>query len=413
MRRNENVWAIMPEHLERVLRALHPQHKQAPSASVLDALAPRTSTPPAPYTLMRGVAVIDIRGAITRTEERSCWTGEKISQGQDTLLLALRAALTDNAARSILFAVDSPGGVVAGTKEVADAIAQARKQKPCAAYVDGLCASAAYWLAAATGRVLAPVTAQVGSIGVLMVHTDWSAFYENAGVKISYLTAGKFKADGFDNKPMSDEERQRFEAQLAQLHEIFKADVVRGMGISADPAAWAEGQTLLAEDALRTGLVSGIVRDMDAAISQLSAEVPMTRDELMAQAPELARALIAEGKEQATAEAAGQNMAQDAAKQQALLALVSAVAGAEAAEKVKNLAALHFTPEQIAAMQAAGMFAGASAASTAAASADPKQAILAELKAANSKQLPAASAPASSPQNRLAGAVDRIAAKAR
>ena len=117
------------------------------------------------YELVGGVVVIPVSGAIVREQG---WYGT----GQDAVSSALKAALADPSARAILLDINSPGGVVAGTKELADAIAEARTKKRCAAYANGLCASAAYWLASATGTVYAPLTATVGSIGVIMTITN-------------------------------------------------------------------------------------------------------------------------------------------------------------------------------------------------------------------------------------------------
>ena len=407
-----NVWAIVPDYLEQTLLALRPKAQpQQAHISALEALPP-TALEGQGYSLINGVAVIDVRGAITRTTCVDYWTGKKNSQGQDAILSSLRAALADDAARAILLTVDSPGGLVAGTKELADAIFAASKRKPCAAYVDGMCASAAYWLAAATGRVLAPVTAGVGSVGIIAVRADMSKLHEGMGITITYLTAGKYKAEGNEALPLSDEERQRTEAQLAKIHSIFKADVVRSMGIAAPTELWAEGQLLLAEDAQRVGLVSRIVQDKDAAIFLLSQEVSMTKEELMAQAPELVQALHAEG--QAMAQAQAETQAQ--AHNQSLLLLVGAVAGEAAALKVQELAALNFTAEQITAMSKAGMLPAHSAA-TVREPIEPqahntKSDILAALKAAHGSPLPAAQPANPAPTNRLAHAVSLLAGKA-
>ena len=396
----EQYWAITPDALERHMHTLR-SRSEAMADSDMNCLPKK---PEQPYRLVRGVAVISITGTITRTN--TFW-----SHGQDSILSALDAALADTSARAILLSFDSPGGVVAGTQEVACAIEAACRRKPCAAYADGLCASAAYWMASATGRVLAPPTAQVGSIGVLMVHTDASKMYADAGIKLSYLASGRHKADGAEGRPLDDGARDNIMANLYKLHDMFRADVARRMNISAEPVAWAEGQTLLAADALRVGLVSEIVRDMNEAISQLSGEGEMTREELMAQAPELARALMDEGREQARTEYAGR----DAQGHEALLALVSAVAGQNVAEKVKQLAALHFSPEQLAAMQAAGMFASMQSAgqgdSGVAAAPAAMQSVLEELKAAHGQPLPGAVARGMIQKNRLSGAVSRIAGR--
>ena len=249
---------------------------------------------------------------------------------------ALKAALADPSARAILFDITSPGGVVAGTKELADAIAEARTKKRCAAYANGLCASAAYWLASATGTVYAPLTATVGSVGVIMSVANYSKLNEKWGVSYTYITGGKWKAVGNGDTPLTDEERQYLQERITALHQIFKADVGRHMGLTADPQLWGEAQLLLAQPARELGLVTDIVRDRDAAIRKLAVEAQMTREELAAQSPELVDALLAEGRLKAEAENKA-NMDKAAADAVAgALAVVKAVAGDETASRVET-----------------------------------------------------------------------------
>ena len=84
-----------------------------------------------------------------------------------------------------------------------------------------LCASAAYYLAAATGRVYAPATATVGSIGVICRHMDWSGFLEKCGVRVTHLTGGAWKAAGNDAVVVEYSVFKNREMSLA-----YSADVV-------------------------------------------------------------------------------------------------------------------------------------------------------------------------------------------
>lgn len=286
------------------------------------------------YETVGGVAVIPVSGAIARSRS---WHGT----GQDAIEGALKAALADPSVRAILLDVNSPGGVVAGTKELADFVAEARTKKRCAAYANGLCASAAYWLAAATGAVYAPETASVGSIGVIMSVADYSKLNEKWGVSYTTITGGKWKAVGNADAPLTEEERQYLQERISALHQIFKADVSRHMGLTADPRLWGEAQLLLARPARELGLVTDIVRDRDAAIRKLAVEAQMTREELAAQSPELVEALLAEGRLQAEAE--NKTRTDQAVSEAAghavdgVLAVVRAVAGEELCAKAEDI----------------------------------------------------------------------------
>lgn len=334
------LWALPFEMAEQVLSDLA-SAKSNPQARV-EGFPERKARG---YELVGGVAVIPVTGPIVREQG---WYGT----GQDAVSSALKAALADPSARAILFDITSPGGVVAGTKELADAIAEARTKKRCAAYANGLCASAAYWLASATGTVYAPLTATVGSVGVIMSVANYSKLNEKWGVSYTYITGGKWKAVGNGDTPLTDEERQYLQERITALHQIFKADVGRHMGLTADPQLWGEAQLLLAQPARELGLVTDIVRDRDAAIRKLAVEAQMTREELAAQSPELVDALLAEGRLKAEAENKA-NMDKAAADAVAgALAVVKAVAGDETASRVETtlntLRATGMSAEQIA-----------------------------------------------------------------
>ena len=318
------LWALPFEMAEQVLSDLA-SAKSNPQALV-EGFPERKARG---YELVGGVAVIPVTGPIVREQG---WYGT----GQDAVSSALKAALADPSARAILLDIASPGGVVAGTKELADAIAEARTKKHCAAYANGLCASAAYWLASATGTVYAPLTATVGSVGVIMSVANYSKLNEKWGVSYTYITGGKWKAVGNGDTPLTDEERQYLQERITALHQIFKADVGRHMGLTADPQLWGEAQLLLAQPARELGLVTDIVRDRDAAIRKLAVEAQMTREELAAQSPELVDALLAEGRLKAEAENKA-NMDKAAADAVAgALAVVKAVAGDETASRVET-----------------------------------------------------------------------------
>ena len=333
------LWALPFEMAEQVLSDLA-SAKSNPQARV-EGFPERKARG---YELVGGVAVIPVTGPIVREQG---WYGV----GQDAVASSLKAALADPSARAILFDITSPGGVVAGTKELADAIAEARTKKRCAAYANGLCASAAYWLASATGTVYAPLTATVGSIGVIMTITNYAKLEEKWGISTVTITGGKWKAAGQGGE-LTEEERRYFQERINTLHQIFKADVGRHMGLTADPQLWGEAQLLLAQPARELGLVTDIVRDRDAAIRKLAVEAQMTREELAAQSPELVDALLAEGRLKAEAENKA-NMDKAAADAVAgALAVVKAVAGDETASHVETtlntLRATGMSAEQIA-----------------------------------------------------------------
>lgn len=355
-----DLWAIPPHMAEELLRTLHghthpspqgaahPPSSLAPGAALVD---PADNTPEAKgYTVEQGVAVIPISGLITRNGYRSWWSGELVSHGQDTIRAAVESALADATVRGILFSINSPGGVVPGIKELADYVAEAATRKPCAAYADGLMASAAYWLASATGCVYAPATANVGSIGIIMTHTDWSKWNEKAGLAVTTISSGQWKAAGSPDRPMTEAERAYFQQRISATHGIFTADVRTRMGLTAPEAAWAEAQIYLAGEAVQHGLVTALVRDLPEAIATIAKETLMDKATLAAQHPDL----LAQIQTEAKAEARQEAEAQSHARMQSTLTVVKSVAGEQTFGAIKGImemcAAAGLNPEQMQAL---------------------------------------------------------------
>lgn len=404
------LWALLPEAAETLLPALaretHPP--QEPSALHAAILPQRGQVADKGYSVTNGVAVIPIKGSIFQHAIYSQWDGRKLACGQDEIAAALATAINDPSTKAILFAIDSPGGTVSGTKELADKIVEAAKRKPMASYADGLMASAAMWLGAATGRVYAPITALVGSVGIIMTCVDYSKLNEKMGISINYITGGKFKSAGYSDQPLSDEARALFEKQVGELHEIFKADVVRGLGITAPASQWAEGQTMLAGEAKNVGLVTHIVRDLESAITQLSQEATMDYATLSAKHPELLAEITAKARAEAAQEQDANAKAAAKAATDSVLAMVKTVAGEDVHAKLAGLVAANVQPETLAAVTA---ILGASAVKEEKTELSAEEAararILAGIEAAANKTVEGRHA--ASPEAETQAAIDRMA----
>lgn len=112
-----------------------------------------------------GTAIIPIHGVITaRNTFFSLFFG---GTSLETLAKDFNEALNNEDVKSILFDIDSPGGVAVGPFEMAEMIYKARSQKPIYSYIGRNGSSAAYWLASATEKIIVNPSALVGSIGVV------------------------------------------------------------------------------------------------------------------------------------------------------------------------------------------------------------------------------------------------------
>lgn len=355
-------WAIAPEHAATVFGDLRRERDARESARC--ETAPDNSALAVSKMITRienGVAVIAVSSALDCSTWLGWYSGSILVLGHDAIRQAVFSALADPDVRAILLSIDSPGGVVQGTKELADFLAEAAASKPIAAYANGLCASAAFWLAASTGRILAPATALVGSIGVIMCLEDYSGLYEKMGLRLEYIASGKFKAAGRSGKELTEEERAYFQDRLDRLHEIFKADVRARLGLEAEEKDWAEAQLMVATQAHPLGLVSGIVRDEQEAINLLAEETGMskiTRELLAREAPELLAEIQADARAEGNAEGGGEEVIKAATEKGVAYAMnaMRMVCKAEDVAACEKLLAraqeLSLSPEQLAGMAA-------------------------------------------------------------
>lgn len=142
------------------------------------------------------IAVIPVHGAIAQHPQSGGTSTDEIGS-------MLAAALSSTQVDGILLDVDSPGGTIGGVPELAAKIYEAREVKPIVALANGLMASAAYWLGSAATEVVVTPSGEVGSIGVYMLHEDWSKNLEQEGVRITAISAGKFKMEGAPWEPLS------------------------------------------------------------------------------------------------------------------------------------------------------------------------------------------------------------------
>ncbi len=266
----------MPEPFARVLRAVR-EHPWAILPSVFDAfvevaelraaggsLTPAEvearvgDRPPVAVSKAGAVAVLALHGPIAQRMNLLM----QVCGGTSTELFgqAFDAALADPEVAAIVIDIDSPGGSVAGTEELARKVYQARGAKPIVAIADSLAASAAYWIGSQADEFVASPSSQVGSIGVVTSHTDVSKAEEASGVKTTVIAMPAAKADAHPYAPLSDEAHQAVIDSMAPFYDLFLKAVARGRGVSVAAVrdGYGQGRVLAAVPAKAAGMVDRI-----------------------------------------------------------------------------------------------------------------------------------------------------------
>lgn len=211
-------------------------------------------------------AIIQISGAMTKGRSKFSGTSSLDVRRQ------VRSAASDSTIDAIMLHVDSPGGTVAGTADLADDVARAAASKPLAAHIDDLGASAAYWIASQAATVSASKTSEIGSIGTVLVVEDSSEQASAEGVKVHVISTGAFKGIGVPGAEVTDEQLAHLRDRVESLNDHFVSGVARGRKMSRGRLSEsADGRVFVAEDAVGRGLIDK-VSSFDDAFRSVSRE---------------------------------------------------------------------------------------------------------------------------------------------
>jgi signal peptide peptidase SppA len=177
-----------------------------------------------------------------------------------TIQAQLRKALGDSAIKAIVMNFDTPGGTVTGLTELAAEIRAAGQIKPVVGHAESMAASAGFWLMASTQETSASRSAVVGSIGIIAAHADISQQLANEGVKVTVVSAGKYKAEGSPFAPLSTEALAEMQGRVDAMYGMFVKDVAAGRGVSEATVRsdYGQGRTMFAAEAKAAGMIDRI-----------------------------------------------------------------------------------------------------------------------------------------------------------
>lgn len=206
-----------------------------------------------PFAMVEGVAIIPVHGILLN---RLAWGSSWVTGYSYIRRLAYLADM-DPDVDGIFFDANSFGGEAAGMFELAEDIANL--QKPTGMIVDTAAYSAAYGLAAAVGTIYMSPSAGVGSIGVRVMHMDYSKMLEDVGIKVELLYSGKHKIDGNPYNPLPDAVRKQFQAEIDQLRNEFATLVATNRGLPVHVVLDTEAQSYRAQDAVSLKLADHVL----------------------------------------------------------------------------------------------------------------------------------------------------------
>lgn len=182
-------------------------------------------------------------------------------------------AAKNNSIKGILLNVDSPGGAVAPSIEIAYAIKRAKELKPVVVYASGTIASGSYYASIWANEIIANPGSMVGSIGVIMQGADVSELMSKVGIKSQSVQAGKYKKVGATDREWTEYEKNELNKVIYGTYDLFTSDVATARGLDIKKRdSFANAHIFTAHQAKDVGLIDtiGVAYDAKNRLSELS-----------------------------------------------------------------------------------------------------------------------------------------------
>ncbi len=207
------------------------------------------------FALGKSIGLLELEGVITDSAD-AIETLDRFRKQDHTVAVVLR--------------IDSPGGAVAPSQELYDAVWRIREAgKPVVASLGNVAASGGYYVASAAKTIFADPGTITGSIGAIMSIRQLTDLAQKVGVSEQVVKSGPFKDAGSPLRPLTSEERALFQEMVDDVLTQFVMAVAKGREMSeTDIRPLADGRIYSGAAAHRVGLVDrlgGLTEAIDAA----------------------------------------------------------------------------------------------------------------------------------------------------
>jgi protease-4 len=211
----------------------------------------------------QSVAIVEMDGAI----------GPRLKANEYVKLF--RSLEENDHVRAVVLDIDSPGGSATGSNYLYLGVKALAKKKPVVAFIRGLGASGAYMLACPATRIVAIPSAIIGSIGVISMRPLVYQALDRIGVEMTVTKSDRLKDMGSMFREPTDEEKQKEQALVDDIHDQFLDAVAEGRGMDKTRVREvATGEVYTARKCTDLGLVDEL-GDLERAID-IAAELGNT-----------------------------------------------------------------------------------------------------------------------------------------
>ncbi len=185
----------------------------------------------------------------------------------------INSAADNEAIKGVLFCVDSPGGAVAPSVEISEAIKRLRDKKPVIAYAKGTMASGSYYASIWADKIIANPGSMVGSIGVIMQGANFSGLMKKLGIQSQVVKAGLYKQIGTPDRKWKPYEVAELNKVIQGTYNMFTQDVANARKLNIKKRdTFANAHIFTAAQAKKVGLIDslGVEYDAKKALIKLS-----------------------------------------------------------------------------------------------------------------------------------------------
>lgn len=214
-----------------------------------------------------GIAIIEMEGSLVN---KGKWIGKSSgSTSYEGIISQALAVMDDPSIRGVVFEVDSFGGEVTGAFDCAEVLFELSQKKPTIAILTDHACSAGYLQASAARQIVIPATGICGSIGVISMHVDMSAWLAKEGLNVTILKAGARKADFNPYEPIPKEVLEKELAELEELRVEFASTVARYRDgrLSLQSALATEAGVYRGQKAVEAGLADAVARPSQVLVA--------------------------------------------------------------------------------------------------------------------------------------------------
>ncbi|MCG3659940.1 signal peptide peptidase SppA [Aliarcobacter butzleri] len=171
----------------------------------------------------------------------------------------IEKAKTDTNIKGVLLVVDSPGGSVAPSVEVAYAIKELKQIKPVVVYASGVIASGSYYASIWADKIIANPGSMVGSIGVIMQGVNTKELMDKIGIQTQTVKAGKYKESGTPTRKWTEFEEKQLQSVIDDTYNMFITDVATARNLDIkNYTSFADAKIFTSKQAKDVGLVDEV-----------------------------------------------------------------------------------------------------------------------------------------------------------